>query len=450
MTKAELIRKYNVPGPRYTSYPTVPFWDTIPTEEIWIHSVNEQLEKSSNLSLYIHLPFCESLCTYCGCNTRITTNHAVERPYLDALLKEWRIYLERMTVVPTIKELHLGGGTPTFFSPENLDYLMNGLFATAKRHAEIEFSFEAHPQNTTAEHLQLLHDWGFRRVSFGIQDFDPIVQDMINRKQSFEKIKEITLTARQIGYTSINYDLIYGLPCQKKETVIDTINKVKSLSPDRIAFYSYAHVPWIKPGQRKFTEADLPIGNEKSELYEAGKILLEESGYIEVGMDHFALPTDDLVLAMNENRLNRNFMGYTTGNDELLIGLGVSSISDSWNCFVQNVKVVEEYYSRLDRNELPIFKGHVLNEEDRVIRRHILNIMCHFETTWVSSNAHIVEMDHIIEKLQAFEDDGLVNLTPFSLSVTEKGRAFIRNICMAFDLRLMRNQPATTLFSTTV
>ncbi|MBK6987490.1 MAG: oxygen-independent coproporphyrinogen III oxidase [Bacteroidetes bacterium] len=450
MTKSELIRKYNVAGPRYTSYPTVPFWTDSPTQEQWLNCVNQQMKGDRSISLYIHLPFCESLCTYCGCNTRITVNHAVEGPYISALLKEWKMYVDKMDFTPLIKEIHLGGGTPTFFSAENLDRLMSGIFELAEKAEDIECSFEAHPQNTTEDHLKLLYDWGFRRISFGIQDFDPEVQRIINRKQSFEKIRDITNASREIGFTSINYDLIYGLPRQTKASVIDTIEKVKILNPDRIAFYSYAHVPWIKPGQRSFTEKDLPQGIEKSILYEEGKALLEEKGYVEIGMDHFALKSDSLFDAMQTGNLHRNFMGYTSGRNQLLIGLGVSSISDSWTAFAQNVKTIEQYYKLLEENSFPIFKGHLLNDEDLIIRKHILNIMCNFETDWENPASQFVELEQVIMALQELEKDGLVVLSPFHLKVTEKGRAFLRNICMAFDLRLLRKQPATTLFSTTV
>jgi len=450
MTKSEIIRKYNVAGPRYTSYPTVPFWTDSPTQEQWLNCVNQQMKVDRSISLYIHLPFCESLCTYCGCNTRITVNHAVEGPYISALLKEWKMYVDKMDFTPLIKEIHLGGGTPTFFSAENLDRLMSGIFEIAEKAEDIECSFEAHPQNTTEDHLKLLYDWGFRRISFGIQDFDPEVQRIINRKQSFEKIRDITNASREIGFTSINYDLIYGLPRQTKESVIDTIEKVKLLNPDRIAFYSYAHVPWIKPGQRSFTEKDLPQGIEKSILYEEGKALLEEKGYVEIGMDHFALKSDSLFGAMQAGNLHRNFMGYTSGRNQLLIGLGVSSISDSWTAFAQNVKTIEQYYKLLEENSFPIFKGHLLNDEDLIIRKHILNIMCNFETDWKNSASQFVELEQVIMALKELEQDGLIILSPFHLKVTEKGRAFLRNICMAFDLRLLRKQPATTLFSTTV
>lgn len=451
MQASELIRKYNVPGPRYTSYPTVPFWTNSPSQEQWLDCINKQMELDRSMSIYIHLPFCESLCTYCGCNTRITVNHAVETPYITALLKEWKMYVDKMGKIPLIKEIHLGGGTPTFFSAENLDKMLNGIFSLADIDPNIECSFEAHPNNTDEQHLQLLYDWGFRRVSFGIQDFDPEVQRVINRKQSFEKVKEVTAKAKSIGYTSVNYDLIYGLPKQTRGSIVDTIEKVKVLNPDRIAFYSYAHVPWIKPGQRSFTEKDLPVGIEKSVLYETGRNMFEEYGYKEIGMDHFALKNDSLYISMLEGNLHRNFMGYTSsGKNQLMIGLGVSSISDSWTAFAQNVKTIESYYEMLEKNLFPIFKGHILSNEDLIVRKHILNIMCNFETDWSDPSSQFDALPLVKNALQELERDGFIQISPFHFKVTDTGRPFLRNICMAFDLQLLRKQPETILFSTTV
>ncbi len=287
-------------------------------------------------------------------------------------------------------------------------------------------------------------------MSLGIQDFDLRVQEIVNRIQPFEKVKEVIDWARNIGYSSINFDLIYGLPLQKKQSVMDTIEKVNQLKPDRIAFYSYAHVPWVKPGQRKFTELDLPADSEKRELYETGKKLLSENGYFEIGMDHFALKNDSLFLASKNNSLQRNFRGYTPTYTKLLIGLGVTSISDSWGCFVQNAKVVEEYYNFLEKNELPFFRGHLLNEEDLILRKHILNLMCHFETSWENEEMQTAFLSDSIERMKEFEKDELIKLSPFHLQITEHGKPFVRNICMAFDARLFRNLPQTQIFSSTV
>jgi len=356
-----LVSKYNKPTPRYTSYPTVPYWDERLTLSQWKESVRSSFIQSNDkegMSLYVHLPYCESLCTYCACNTRITVNHSVEEPYILALLEEWALYLEVFEGTPRIKEIHLGGGTPTFFSPAHLKQLLEGILATSMVCEDAEFSFEAHPDNTTKEHLETLYNLGFSRVSFGIQDFDIQVQDAINRFQSFEQVQEVVGLARSIGYKSINFDLVYGLPFQTKKSVIDTINAVNLLRPERIAFYSYAHVPWLKPGQRKFTEKDLPVDVEKRMLYEIGKEKFLENGYEEIGMVHFALPNDALTKAMHGKTLHRNFMGYTHNYTQLLIGLGASSISDTWFAFGQNLKKVEDYIDIVSKGIIPVFKGH--------------------------------------------------------------------------------------------
>lgn len=449
----ELIRKYNVPGPRYTSYPTVPFWETTPSEKEWLAIAKKRYEESKNkngISLYIHLPYCESLCTYCGCNTRITVNHQVEIPYIEAVLKEWKIYTDNFGEKPKIVELHLGGGTPTFFSAINLKYLMDGLKSNAVFTDETEMSFEAHPNNTTDEHLQVLFDAGYKRLSLGIQDFDLTVQNAINRIQPIENVKRVTDKARKIGYTSINYDLVYGLPFQTKKSVIDTIEKVIALKPDRIAFYSYAHVPWLKPGQRKFTEADLPEDEVKRELYEIGKDLFGSAGYHEIGMDHFALETDELYRSFKNKKLHRNFMGYTTRFSSLQIGLGVSAISDAWFAFAQNSKIVEEYLESIKNGILPIFKGHILTKEDLILRQHILNLMCKFETDWLSCQGRTAFLESCKTEFANMEMEGLLHHHKNGITISESGKYFTRNICMILDARLKRNKNNSNLFSKTI
>ncbi len=450
-----LIRKYNVPGPRYTSYPTVPYWNESGfTSKQWkndlIRSFNET-NRTEGISLYIHLPFCESLCTFCGCHKRITKRHDVEDPYISAVLKEWNLYCSLLPERPIIKEIHLGGGTPTFFAAENLERLINGIFNTADRATEYEFSFEGHPNNTTRSHLITLYKLGFRRVSFGVQDYSLKVQTAIHRIQPFHNVAKVTFWAKEIGYTSIGHDLVFGLPFQTLEDVIDTIDKTNSLQPDRLAFYSYAHVPWIKGnGQRGFNDDDLPKDEEKRSLYEEGKLRLAENGYFEIGMDHFAQKTDSMYTSFESGKLHRNFMGYTSSKTQVMIGLGVSSISDSWYSFAQNVKTIEEYYALLEQDEIPVFRGHILTAEDLVIRRHILNLMCTFQTNWQQEEMQFPEINSVLESLHEMENDGLLITTPKGVIVTEKGKPYVRNICMAFDLRLQRNAPQTRLFSMTV
>ncbi|MEQ9378511.1 MAG: oxygen-independent coproporphyrinogen III oxidase [Imperialibacter sp.] len=450
--QSSLLSKYNIPGPRYTSYPTVPYWESDDfTCKQWTRSFQQAFAETTDeegISLYIHLPYCESLCTFCGCNKRITKNHGVETPYISTVLKEWDLYVARLPKKPVIKEIHLGGGTPTFFSPVSLQWLIIGILSKAHKHPKASFSFEGHPNNTSYEHLKTLRELGFNRVSYGIQDFDPIVQEAIHRHQTFDKVKQVTEWSRQLGYTSINYDLVYGLPFQTSNSIIDTIEKVKELKPDRIAFYSYAHVPWIKGnGQRKFSEADLPKDDEKRALYELGRDMLLDIGLVEIGMDHFATKQDELYESSINGQLHRNFMGYTASSTKLLIGLGVSSISDSWYGFAQNHKDIETYQESVESGFLPVFRGHMLNQEDLIIRQHILDLMCRFSTTLLEAQ---MPYRSILERLAEPLQDELIELRGDNVHITEKGRAFIRNICMAFDKRLWRKQPETQLFSSTI
>ncbi|MFT5305016.1 MAG: oxygen-independent coproporphyrinogen-3 oxidase [Flavobacteriales bacterium] len=450
-----LIQKYNIPGPRYTSYPTVPYWsaDGISVKN-WLKTTTEAFDESNGsegISLYIHLPYCENLCTFCGCHKRITKQHSVEEPYIDTVLKEWDLYVNHLGSKPRISELHMGGGTPTFFSSENLKKLIDGIFAKADRTENCELSYEGHPNHTSKDQLQTLFDLGFHRNSFGVQDYDPKVQKTINRIQSFETVEKITRESREIGYTSISHDLVFGLPHQTLDSIIDSIKKTVLLKPDRLAFYSYAHVPWIKGnGQRGYDEADLPKDEEKRELYEVGKEMLHDAGYIEIGMDHFALATDSLYKSMKEKRLHRNFMGYTNDKTRLMIGLGMSSISDSWYGFAQNVKTVEEYQELVNEGKFPLLRGHLLTDEDLVIREHILNLMCHFETDWSNPSTQFKELDDTIERLEEMRKDGLIKIESNKLTIPESSRPFVRNVCMAFDLHLIRKKPTTRVFSSTI
>lgn len=450
-----LFQKYNVPGPRYTSYPTVPYWeDSSYSYEKWLDSVRTSFTESNStqgISLYIHLPFCESLCTFCGCHKHITKRHEMEDPYIQNVLKEWRLYLAMLPSRPRIKEIHLGGGTPTFFSPENLQYLIDQIFEGADRAEGFQFSFEGHPNNTTREHLQRLYDLGFTRVSYGVQDYSPEVQKAIHRIQPFANVERVTLQAREIGYSSISHDLVFGLPFQKEEDMCYTIDCTNRLRPDRISFYSYAHVPWVKgTGQRGFDENDLPTPDQKRHLYEIGKQQLLDNGYIEIGMDHFALPSDEMYESFIRGTLHRNFMGYTASKTQLMIGLGISAISDSWYGFAQNVKTIKEYEEVLSQDRIPVYRGHILSEEDLILRRHILNLMCQFHTSWEAPQLQFAEAEEVKMRLSEMEKDGLIHILPQGIEVTDVGKPFVRNICMAFDLRLQRNVPTTRIFSMTI
>lgn len=450
-----LIQKYNVAGPRYTSYPTVPYWDEASFSlQQWKQTLKRSFDESNlaeGISLYIHLPFCESLCTFCGCHKKVTKRHDVELPYIQAVLKEWDLYCQLLEDRPIIKEIHLGGGTPTFFSVEHLQQLIQGILAKANIADRYEFSFEGHPNNTTREQLQALYELGFRRVSYGVQDYNENVQKAIHRVQPFENVERVTQWARDIGYTSISHDLVFGLPFQKIADVLHTIDLTNTLMPDRLAFYSYAHVPWIKGnGQRGFKDHDVPKDGMKRTLYEEGKKQLLAHGYHEIGMDHFALDRDEMYQAFHAGTLHRNFMGYTSSKTQVMIGLGLSSIGDSWYSFAQNEKNLEAYYCCLENDEIPVVKGHVLSVEDLKIRQHILNLMCTFQTSWSDHMMDFAERGDVIQQLVEMQHDGLLNIEVDRIVITEQGKPFVRNICMAFDLHLKRRKPETQIFSMTI
>jgi len=438
-----LLRKYDVPVPRYTSYPTVPCWDTNSFSiSQWQRAVEKAFDETNDtkgISLYIHLPFCESLCTYCACNTRITKNHTVEEAYSRAVMAEWDLYRYIFGRQPVIRELHIGGGTPTFFSPKNLKKLLQGILSKAIIHPDHEFSFEGHPNNTTTEHLQALYELGFRRVSYGVQDLDLKVQQAIHRLQPFENLESVVKASRDTEFASIGFDLIYGLPYQTIESISTTFGKVIQLKPDRIAFYSYAHVPWIKPGQRGYEDADIPSDVYKRSLYETGCRLLTRAGYQDIGMDHFALPHDSLYQAMRKGDLHRNFMGYTTSHTDLLIGLGASAISDAKYAYAQNMKQVEHYERMVLHHELAVVKGHIQTEQDRLIKKCILNLACNGELK--VELLQRVEDPLMLDELKVMHKEGLLHVKSETIKITPLGKAFIRNICSVFDKRMKSINP---------
>lgn len=445
----DLFAKYDVPAPRYTSYPTVPFWTDVPTTDQWVDALLRTFEdEQATWSLYFHLPFCESLCTFCACNTVITRDHRREDSYLELLLKEWSLYLER---VPQLRArplagIHLGGGTPTFFSPQNLERILKPILdASAIAGDNFEASVEVHPGHTTREQLITLRKLGFTRVSIGVQDFDPEVQRIVNRHQSYEVTKSCTEIAREIGYTSVNYDLIYGLPRQTSAGFGATMQKTIELRPDRIALYSFALVPWIKPAQRSYSDDDIPKAGEKRALYEMARKALQAAGYVEIGMDHFALPHDGMARAQRDGSLHRNFQGYTETRTRVLLGLGVSAISETPTCFHQNEKAFPIYERRVQQGEIPTFRGHLLSAEDQSLREQILQFMTRFEV-----ELRPEQRDDATIFLSSLIRDGLVELQDDKLALTERGKPFLRNACMFFDYRLRRQQPQARTFSQSV
>ncbi|MBX3022663.1 MAG: oxygen-independent coproporphyrinogen III oxidase [Bdellovibrionales bacterium] len=447
MNQSELLKKYDVPVPRYTSYPTVPYWNDSPTTEEWLQSLERTLAKpETSWSLYLHIPFCETLCTFCGCNTLITKSHDREHPYVQILLKEFSLYLTRLPEFARkpLRQMHLGGGTPTFLSAANLDALMQGFLSQVTIDKDkFDGSLEVDPRRTNAEQLQVLYKHGFRRVSMGVQDFDPEVQRLVNRIQPFEQTRDLTAAARAMGYESVNYDLIYGLPKQQLSSFSDSIERTIQLRPDRIALYSFALVPWIKPQQRLFKDSDLPVGADKRALYEMSYKKLTAAGYIEIGMDHFALPEEALSVAQKQKTLHRNFMGYTERRTDILLGLGVSSISETPDCFHQNEKVLPMYEKKVNEGIVPTLRGHKLTEQDRAHREQILRFMT-LGSVELSDEAQANDVRSFLEDMIK---DGLVTLNGRTLSITEAGRPFLRNACVAMDQRLREQKPATKVFS---
>ncbi len=441
----DLFRKYDVPAPRYTSYPTVPYWESTPTADIWIQSLRKTLDKESSAwSLYLHIPYCESLCTFCGCNTVITKDHGKESSYVETILQEWQTYLQQVPLIAKreLKHLHLGGGTPTFLSAANLEKLLKPILGQVKTTEDFEASIEVDPRRTSREQLETLRKMGFSRVSLGVQDFDPEVQRLINRIQPFEITEKITRVARELGYKSVNFDLIYGLAKQTPESIEASVKKTIELRPDRIALYSLALVPWIKPAQRLFKDEDLPAGEDKRKLYEIARLLLLKAGYQEIGMDHFALPTDALAQASVSGKLHRNFMGYTDHHTDVLLGLGVSSISETPEIFHQNEKILPAYQGKIQKGEIASHRGHCLTPEDQERRGQILEFMTKGRVRLMPGQKQAAEVF-----LEEMKKDGLIEIKANEMVLTEKGKPFLRNACVFFDERLKKKNPSTPIFS---
>ncbi len=446
---SQLLDKYDVPVPRYTSYPTVPYWSNDPTTEQWLDELRKAAAKpDASWAVYIHIPFCETLCTFCGCNNVITRNHQREEPYVRLIHDEWSRYLDAVPDLEKrpLRQLHLGGGTPTFLSPESLTLLLQPLFERVTYKGDVfDASVEVNPRVTNAEHLKALYEAGFTRVSMGVQDFDPTVQHLVNRIQPYEITQKLTEDAREMGYTSVNYDLIYGLPKQTPESIRKTADLTAELRPDRIALYSFAKVPWIKPAQRLFKDEDLPEGTDKRQLYEIARDVFLDAGYVEIGMDHFALPDDALNTARETGELHRNFMGYTEFRTDILLGLGVSAISETPTCFHQNEKVMPVYERRVQAGEIPTLRGHLLTEEDRKLRQQILDFMTKLHVTLEPE-----QIDDARNYLSQLIDDGLVHFEGNELILTESGKPFLRNATVFFDQRLREAAPGQPIFSSSI
>jgi oxygen-independent coproporphyrinogen-3 oxidase len=442
----DLYQKYDKAGPRYTSYPPVPFWQGPPSELDWMEHIKKHFNPKQGVDLYIHIPYCQTLCWYCGCFRTISKDLDKGDVYTEYLLKEWDHYIK---AIPEIRlhSLHFGGGTPTFLKPQTLKKLL----ATLAPYQNENFlgSIEVDPRTCELEHLEVLSEFGVKRISMGIQDFDPEVQAAINRHQSFDMVKHLVGQIRERKFNSVNFDLIYGLPKQNTRTIRSTIEKVIELQPDLIAFYSYAHLPDKLKNQRLIKDEDLPSGVEKRELYELGRELLFSQGYVEVGLDHFARKDSYLGQAAIEKRLKRNFMGYTDEKTPNLIALGVSSISNSPESFVQNEKDIKRYFEFLDEGKLPITKGHIMSDHDKLIDEIIHELMCNKQLSVSQLDGH-PHYDAVMEELQSMEQDGLLDFNNDMIVLTPSGQPFLRNVAMVFDQYLKKQTSDTPRFSRTI
>jgi oxygen-independent coproporphyrinogen-3 oxidase len=410
-------------------------WRTPPAQADWADDLATTLAPAaSHLGLYLHIPFCQALCTFCGCNIRVVRNHALAAPYVDTVLREFALYRERLPGVPLrVGELHLGGGTPTFLPAEALDRLLDGILQHCEVMPGADLAIEADPRNTTRAQLAVLRRHGFSRLSVGVQDFDARVQEIINRVQDADLVRRVVETARELGMTNISFDLIHGLPLQTPESLRQTFDLTASLAPQRISFLPYAHVPWIKSSQRQYTEADLPGRHLRQQLFALGRERMSAWGMVEIGLDQYARADDALAKALAHGTLHRNFMGFTASRTQALIGLGVSAIGHGAASYAQNEKGLQQYETRLAAGELPLQRGHVLGQDDRRIRAHLWNLLCTSRTTVTAAERNLQWWQLASDRLQAMQEDGLVQMQGDLLMVTPTGRAFLRHVCAALD-----------------
>jgi oxygen-independent coproporphyrinogen III oxidase len=435
-----LLRRFDVSGPRYTSYPTADRFVEAFDSQTYAHWLRKRTLTGAPrlLSLYFHIPFCESICYYCACNKVVTRDHGRSARYVKYLLKELRLVTGLAAGSRTVVQMHWGGGTPNFLSAEEMRELVDGIRSSFTLDPRGEYSVEVDPRTLGPHTIALLGELGFNRISLGVQDFDPIVQRAINRVQSEAQTLGAIADARAAGFKSINVDLIYGLPKQNVMGFNRTLERVIAAAPDRIALYNYAHLPAVFKPQRRIAEADLPTPDAKLQLLTLAIRRLGEAGYVYIGMDHFARPDNELAVAQRQGRLHRNFQGYSTHADCDLLAFGISAIGQVGPTYSQNVKTLDEYYNRLDQDMLPVMRGIELTADDLLRRALIQSLMCHFEVPIESLEvAHLIDFRKYfaaeLRDLAPFRESGLVTLDDQYLSVTPAGRYFIRNICMVFD-----------------
>ncbi len=455
----DLLRKYDRPGPRYTSYPTAVEFSTGYDAPAYFDSLDRAAAQAQDpLALYVHLPFCEHRCTFCGCNVVITQRRSVAEEYLTYLHREIREVARRLRQRRKVVQYHWGGGTPTYLKVEEMRALQQVVTECFEIAPDAEAAIEVDPRVTSREQIDLLRSMGFNRLSMGVQDFDAEVQAIINRNQTEQQTRELFAYSRSAGFASINIDLIYGLPLQKPETFARTLDAVIDLGVDRVAVYSYAHVPWLRTQQKGFAPAQLPSAEQKLELFCLARDAFVQAGYRPIGMDHFALPEDELARAVETRTLSRNFMGYTVKSAPDMIGVGVSAIGDVAGAYAQNQKKLPRYYAAIDAGSLPIDRGYRLSADDQLRRFVITQLMCNFHL-----DKHAVEENFGVEFDRAFErelaelaapdgliENGFVTASGAALQVEPLGRLFVRNVAMVFDRYLRNGKPGAPIFSRTV
>ena len=442
-----LIEKYDKSGPRYTSYPTALQFTENFNEESYRQQVRISNERNTPLSLYFHIPFCDTICYYCGCNKIVTKNRDHAQPYLNAVYKELALQGELFKATRIVSQLHWGGGTPTFISHDQMSELMQ----QTRKHFTLldddsgEYSIELDPREVTTSSINLLRKLGFNRISLGVQDFNPKVQQAVNRIQSYKETRDIILAARKNNFHSISLDLIYGLPFQTIDSFNETVDKVLDLEPDRLSVFNYAHLPEMFKTQRQINSMDLPSAEEKLAILQGVTNKLIDAGYEYIGMDHFAKPTDELAVAQKEKNLYRNFQGYSTNSDCDLVALGVTSIGKVADSYSQNIKTIKEYIELIELGKLPVFRGVALSEDD-ILRREVINqLICHFELSfkYIENIFSIKFAEYFSDELDKIKDmqvDSLLELTEDKILVRPEGKLLIRNICMVFDIYLLENK----------
>lgn len=454
MIDARTIHRYNVQAPRYTSYPTALQFSEVDHMEGPLAYIREHNRFPRNISLYIHLPFCASLCWFCGCTKVISRKQESSREYLEYLDRELRLTRPLIHPESRVVQVHLGGGTPTFLTADELKWLGERLHQDFHMADDVEMGVEIDPRRLSGEQVAALAENGFNRVALGIQDFDPRVQEAINRIQPIEQVERVIGWLREAGFHSLNFDLLYGLPRQDRQTNRHTLKEVLRLTPDRLAVYSYAHVPWIKPAQKLLDRYPMPDTEEKFRMLEQIHATLTEGGYEAIGMDHFARPGDELAVAQREGTLQRNFQGYSTRANTDLYAIGMSGISHIGNMYLQNRKELPDYYNALDNGTPPFFKQYMLSEDDCIRRETIMQLMCNMKLD-LDALSHDLNIDAAhyfadeLVRLRRFDEDGFIDWHDSGFTVSRKGRYFIRNIAMTFDAYLT-SEPEQPRFSKSV